>query len=316
MERTVGDVGPIESENTLVPTKRARRGAAMQRNTQLAKMGAGMLVIGMVFFLLVASGVWNQTEGRTELVQEIVRSKQRKAFTESRNTSRGEVRTDIDPKYPCQHARFVFVHATGRSGSTTLRGFLNSIPGYWISGENWGASIGLMGFFKRLKTIPQNMIHGKGVFENHFDYGIIRNNIRKTIIDVISPTWGDEVIGYKEVKNTDPELFKFLKGMFPCMKLILNYRLDVKEQANTPMHKQSGHTADGLAKKNQQMIDFHAKHPNWTYLMPLQDFNPAKFDALLAWLGESHCRTGSIPHSHQKDSYVSDSGSWNSTVCL
>eukprot|EP00894_Picocystis_sp_ML_P005093 jgi/Pico_ML_1/55610/g1275.t1 len=288
----------------------------VQRKSQLAKLGAGALVVVMTCFLVVASGVWKQTDGGQEMAQEIVRLGDRETFTESRNTSRGQVRTDIDPKQPCKHARFVFVHATGRSGSTTLRGFLNSIPGYWISGENWGASIGLMGFFKRLKTIPQNMIHGKGVFENHFDYAVIRNNIRKTIIDVISPTWGDEVIGYKEVKNTDPELFQFLKGMFPCMKLILNYRLDVEEQAKTPMHRQSHHTAEGLAKKNQQMIDFHAKHPQWTYLMPLQDFNAAKFDALLAWLGESHCRTGSIPHSHQKDSYVSDSRSWNSTVCM
>ena len=97
---------------------------------------------------------------------------------------------------------FILILSCGRSGSTLLQRVLNTIEGYNICGENYGAIEDLLLFYHKLKYsdrfIPrienkeltyQECINKeiKPCWYNTFDLSLIKNQIRNIILNMFNP---------------------------------------------------------------------------------------------------------------------------------
>ncbi|KAL3787889.1 hypothetical protein ACHAW5_007252 [Stephanodiscus triporus] len=208
--------------------------------------------------------------------------------------------------HDCSAYDFVFIVATGRSGSTTLMTFLNSIPGVHISGENDGQT-------KRLRWIYESMRNiGQGrrrivAWANTYDMSEIKQDMRTMLIHMINPPAGSDTIGFKEIRFHSKDL-DFIKMLFPCAKFILSIRENVSKQAKSAFHKKSEYNSTTvkatLKKENAILSSLARKHPDSMYLVKLEDFSVQEFDNMLQFLGRRECKTLRVPKLNMKGEYT------------
>lgn len=181
---------------------------------------------------------------------------------------------------PCQR-RFLFVIATGRSGSTSLLQMLNEFPGVRLSGENRN----------HLFQMARNLHHthhivGKPGRKDLVKGPFMRNNVPKGAIscvaqhevEVITPpttkqqrskTYNDKdmIIGFKTIRFFGPqwnqppfqnstdafEQIDFLRSHFPCARVVFNIRSDTEAHAKSTavLGKGGRKTADELTIVNE-----------------------------------------------------------------
>ena len=104
--------------------------------------------------------------------------------------------------------KFILICATGRSGSTTLQRIINTIEESNINGENHGAINKLLECYSNIKKTNKfritNYIEGqtkiKPAWYNCYDFENIKNDIKNTILRIITNDNSKRVIGFKEIR--------------------------------------------------------------------------------------------------------------------
>eukprot|EP00040_Diaphanoeca_grandis_P043548 m.268400 g.268400 ORF g.268400 m.268400 type:complete len:268 (+) comp78342_c0_seq1:188-991(+) len=200
----------------------------------------------------------------------------------------------------CHDNKWVFVVATGRSGSTTIMSMLNSVPGMYISGENLNIEGSFLDLITKATTTGfDERLKNKGAWAHK------KVNRTKLLCDLqlyardaigvtpnLKPTI--EFIGWKEIRYGSIAQLDFLLTLFPCAKIIVNVRKDVMQQYNS--QKKSWHlnhsTADeeadvrSLQKRTDMTVAWEKKqNPANTFFLPLEEFTIERFNEMIRWIG-------------------------------
>mmetsp|Transcript_42150 Transcript_42150/g.132079 ORF Transcript_42150/g.132079 Transcript_42150/m.132079 type:complete len:273 (-) Transcript_42150:246-1064(-) len=187
--------------------------------------------------------------------------------------------------------KWLFVIATGRSGSTTVEQMLNALPQVQITGEHAGA----FKYWRKLwegmeitnsrKTMPflhehvsQNMFycHIQDWYWKHSD-GTCKN--------------GEATVhGFKEVRYNDRANIDWLKEVFPCAKFIFSYREDVSHYSS---FKEK--LSKEYLEEERDLLKWYTSDENpWnsqTFAMPLEALGSTqRWDNLLEWIEHPECK--------------------------
>ncbi len=131
----------------------------------------------------------------------------------------------------------LFMVTYGRSGSTLLQGFLNSIPGYTIRGENGGALYQLYRYHSALESKAAELAEGGRLPDDPthpwygmhvYPSGLALDDQRRLVVDtILRPEPGTRVVGFKEVRwywKDTPEYVAYLQRLFPGSRFLFNTR--------------------------------------------------------------------------------------------
>jgi len=203
--------------------------------------------------------------------------------------------------------RFLFIVATGRSGSTTVMNMVNQIPGVYVSGENNMILRSLSDFNKGVDSWRNsfNASFAKRIKSGHLgSWGHARINKTNVYSDLQSLIWhtfappanmsGDiEVRGFKEIRWS-PEHLSFLAQVCPCSRFILNFRNDLQAQHKSAFQKSK--SIDEL--EATQSLDVAVRSLNRpVFSLPLESFNVPEFNKLAAWMGV-RCNFNRVLHAN------------------
>jgi len=147
--------------------------------------------------------------------------------------------------------KIVIICATGRSGSTTMLRLLNTIPNSNICGENNGAIISLLEFYKNIKyttvtkslqtynsTSLEQIVKERRMspsWYNSYNYNAIVLSIKSMIINLFKNKKETNLWGCKEIRflNGKIELVKELKELFPQAKIIIHVKKNIEKQSKS-----------------------------------------------------------------------------------
>lgn len=206
------------------------------------------------------------------------------------------------PENPLCAQKWLFILSTGRSGSTTLLETMNLIPNIRLIGEHAGALNFLF-----------DMVHAANVTDPRR-----LQEVQLLLQDILAhldpPSKKDppvsryrNVLGFKELRYSSAARVKSLKQVFPCSRFIFNFREDTGAQIKSGFfaQKSNSKTVEYLEGRNTEEKELYALYKSSSYLMPLEDFSPWKFTAMLKWLvGPSfNCSYSNICHSNADGSY-------------
>lgn len=136
-----------------------------------------------------------------------------------------------------QQQRFVFIITYGRSGSTLVQKILQSIPGYFIRGENKNTLYELFGAYEA--AMETRYVHGKKEHEHEAPWFGAHDIVPERfatkmaalfVEEILQPPLDARVVGFKEIRFPDipDEKFEpylnFLHRYFPGCKFIFNSR--------------------------------------------------------------------------------------------
>ena len=224
------------------------------------------------------------------------------------------------PAAPCDGA-WVFIIATGRSGSTTVLDMLNLVPAIELSGEKGPGFCNLwpqMYESQRSVLLQQSKNHAflnsatglqLKAAENRMDAAVSRSMC--TWIKGLEPRGRTQALvtthGFKEIR---PCYVNLLTRAFPRAKFILNFREDVEAQSHSAWFAQnSTHALDILEGKIETYRSQLRGYD--TFELPLESFNVSTFNRLLRWLGTTDCTYRGVLHSNANKGYgVQQSTQW------
>eukprot|EP00924_Labyrinthula_sp_SR-Ha-C_P015000 snap_masked-scaffold_9-processed-gene-4.38-mRNA-1 protein AED:1.00 eAED:1.00 QI:0/0/0/0/1/1/2/0/284 len=202
---------------------------------------------------------------------------------------------------------WVFILATGRSGSTTILNMLNLLPGVYLSGET-GRSIEM---FRNLPYFSHNSFsqHLQGyhlLLHGPYKHGEINENNLKCIIqEFFFETRGtytlmkkDPIIfsGFKEISLKGPQSFNFIQSVFPCARFVINYRKNVTQQHESYFQKNKDLKC--LIEETEELLHYWKNKEN-AVLLPLEDFSISSFNLIAYWLGYNNCTYPRVLHANQ-----------------
>ena len=196
---------------------------------------------------------------------------------------------------------YVFIVTYGRSGSTLLQGFLNSIPGYVIHGENGDALYSLFAYFNTLdkahrehtdpaKKSPDTPSHpwfGIHKFSGERAAGLLRSLVLESLL---RPSPETRVTGFKEIRwvhsNWRPYV-EFLLRLFPQARFVVNTR-DHADVLASKWWKGRENGPAILDRAEAQFAQLEAAYPERTYRVHYNDYvaDPGTLEGLFEWLGE------------------------------
>jgi hypothetical protein len=187
--------------------------------------------------------------------------------------------------------KIVIICAVGRSGSTTLQLILNTIPNSNICGENNGAIIHLLEFYKQIKYTQQKVQtefkefsnddkkNISKIFErrikpawfNTFDLNEIKTCIQRTIVSMFKKNESTNVWGFKEIRyHGKLELLKEFRELFPQTKVILNIRENIQKQSTSSWFKNDPNSLFIIKKQTDEIIDFYKSNRDFCFLNTLE----------------------------------------------
>ena len=158
--------------------------------------------------------------------------------------------------------RWLFVVASGRSGSTTMMEMLTSIPGIYMAGENGDLAGSLFEIHQNLAAkTPANQKIEKCLLQ-YLAKEII-GSIRKDI----------QIIGWKEIRYKNIKVLRFMRRIFPCAQFIVNLRHNISAQHRSAFQVRADITA---LKRQHDMLSSWASHqpPDYVYQLALEEFTP------------------------------------------
>jgi hypothetical protein len=187
--------------------------------------------------------------------------------------------------------KIVLICAVGRSGSTTLQLILNTIPNSNICGENNGALIHLLEFYKQIKFTQQkiqtefkefNDEDKKDIFKifqgrikpawfNTFNLDEIKASIQKTIINMFKKDDTINLWGFKEIRyQSKLELLKEFRELFPQVRVILNIRENIQRQSFSGWFRNDPNSFFNIQKQTNELIDFYKSNRDFCFLNSLE----------------------------------------------
>ena len=206
--------------------------------------------------------------------------------------------------------KIVLICAVGRSGSTTLQLILNTIPNSNICGENNGAIIHLLEFYKQIKNTHQKVqtefkefneedkkniskiFQGriKPAWFNTFDINEIKLCIQKTISAMFKKDESINLWGFKEIRYEGKlELLKEFCELFPQTRVILNIRENIQKQSQSGWFKNDPIAINKLKKQTTEMIEFYKINRNFCFLNTLERmYNREHIESLFRFIDCYH----------------------------
>ncbi|KAJ1445667.1 hypothetical protein M885DRAFT_549197 [Pelagophyceae sp. CCMP2097] len=189
---------------------------------------------------------------------------------------------------------WIIILSTGRSGSSTALGMVRTLPGVELEGEHFGQLRDLQAF--RDHGVKTDKMHGPAFVHNtRFDDADFVCWVQNWYSR--SSGAADGIRGFKEIRYNDVHMIQFLAHVFPTAKFVLTYQRDVAGQAVRASRLRHGFekfSASKIGAETKVLRDLHAKRPNTTFALALEDISPAKYDALFAFLGFPHCKTNFV----------------------
>ena len=214
---------------------------------------------------------------------------------------------------------WLFIAATGRSGSTSLLEMVNQLPGVYLEGEN-------MGLFESLFTLKEDatkaassyfVSKGVGSFYRAPGYvsptasldAIAREFVEVYVLGAKGSAFRAReekarLVGFKEIRFKNAQELDYLIHLFPCAKVIINVRRDVVKQSASAEWQEG---ASALQQRNDWYTDWHQRNAQRSFLIALEDFTVPNMNKLAAWLGFPSCRFVRIAHSNAHGGYYADS---------
>ena len=176
----------------------------------------------------------------------------------------------------------ILICATGRSGSTTMQRIINTIPNSNICGENWGAIISLLEFYRRVKNTTFNYTPGhltpckydhlikkniKPSWYNSYNYNQIVHLIKIMIINMFKNSDETNLWGFKEIRYDSGNInyIKDFKELFPQTKVIIHVRENIQAQSRSGWFKKDKNAIPFLFKTTRELIDFSAQNKEWCF---------------------------------------------------
>jgi hypothetical protein len=205
--------------------------------------------------------------------------------------------------------KFLFVVATGRSGSTTVMGMLNGIPGVFLSGENneevtrlrelYEARAASRRAIQAATSAAASNETAAVTIANQYEILSVQQWIWEANLPpvFIDPT--PAIVGFKEIRWT-PEDIAFIQQVCPCSRFVINARRDARKQAESSFYQASATPLQDVERANQRLVAIkRAIVPAERLLtVDLEDFSVVKFNRLASeWLGIS-CRFRAVIHSN------------------
>jgi len=181
--------------------------------------------------------------------------------------------------------KVILICAVGRSGSTTLQRIINTIEGSNISGENLGSINTLLKCYLNIKKTNKhriiNYIEEKTIIKpawyNCYDFENVKNNIKNTILSIITNDNSRRVIGFKEIRyyNNTHLIDEFLE-LFPNTKIICHIDDNLERQCNSGWWTEK--SKEHLTEYNDQLINFSKNNKKCylSYMKNLFDINEIK----------------------------------------
>lgn len=184
--------------------------------------------------------------------------------------------------------KIVIICATGRSGSTTMLRLINTIPNSNICGENHGAIINLLEFYKNIKyttvktietynsTSLEQIVNERKMcpaWYNSYNYNLIAGSIRNMIINLFKNKKETNVWGCKEIRFLDGkiELLKELKELFPQLKVIIHVKKNISKQCKSKWYAEDANSIIKLAKRNNEFYKFYLENKDYCYFSTFED---------------------------------------------
>ena len=210
----------------------------------------------------------------------------------------------------CNGTGFIFIVATGRSGSTSLLSLLNSLPGVSLSGENEGVWNLLWRTELRLRKRRHSVEKQYSVAWKHtaeIRKPLILAGYRHILMGYINPqlTWQNgssttatAYVGFKEIRwawKHELADVDFLFDLFPCALGIFNYRNDTVAQQKSAFNRK--HSSARFLIQNEILKRAHQRHHNRSFLFSTEQLaSIADRDAVLSWLKFGTCHVDKAPH--------------------
>ena len=160
--------------------------------------------------------------------------------------------------------RWLFVVATGRSGSTTMMEMLTSIPGVYIAGENGDLAGSLFRIHQSLGAMMRtNSAKNEEKCMLQFLAKQVIGSINKDV----------RIIGWKEIRYNNVKVLRFMRRVFPCAQFVVNVRHDIVAQHHSKFHI---HTDISVLQRKHDMLFSWASHqpPAYVHQLALEDFSP------------------------------------------
>jgi len=203
--------------------------------------------------------------------------------------------------------KIVLICAVGRSGSTTLQLILNTIPNANICGENKGAIVHLLEFYKSIKY-TRHMVQTefeefndkdkkdisklfggrvKPAWFNTFDFNEIKKSIQQTIVSMFKKNESTTTWGFKEIRYEGKlELLKEFRELFPQVKVILNIRENIQKQSKSGWFKEDPHSINYIKSQTDEMIGFYKANKDFCFLNTLERlYNKKHLENMFDFLG-------------------------------
>ena len=196
----------------------------------------------------------------------------------------------------------MFIVSYGRTGSTLLQTILQSIPGYFIRGENWNALYPLYRSVQMVRHAKHH--HGRiPIPPSHPWYGshemepdrYSRALVRLFLHEILSPPPGQRVIGFKEIRfhnakgNDFIQFMNFMARFFAPAKFIFNTRnADEVMQSKWWQNIDPAEARAMIETAEAQFDSYIAEHPDTCYHARYEDFrhDPLGLAPMYDFLGE------------------------------
>lgn len=235
---------------------------------------------------------------------------------------------------PCQR-RYLFIFATGRSGSTSLLKMLNFLPSVRLSGENMNqlftASKLLSNIRSKKNILDQNVDQKEGAWaHNAISPQSVSCSIQG-VLNAINPppkkvqqnvnvsghpsieefdrnmVLGAKTIRYQNGEWNVKESAEYMKENFPCSRIVINIRSNVTEQLKSTTENLKGDKKRGsrthLELSNQFLIKLSKELGD--EMSRIIDMNEWTKDIeilndLVTWLGFRGCTYKQIVHENSE----------------
>lgn len=222
--------------------------------------------------------------------------------------------------------KWLFILATGRSGSTSILESFNYINSIFRLRGEFGGSLGDLMKFQHNEFV-NNPSHKQEIAANHHHYFDLKNlyyHYQQIVIDLDPPGKKekhrqkfehDKILGFKEIRLNTQTHLQFLKKVFPCSRIIYNFRENVQEQKKSAFFKEKNTKSENDLKELNRQIEHLSKiYPATTTLMQLETFGPDTFNQVLEWMNIKSCKFKKVCHSNIDNSYQKCGQSKNDTV--
>jgi len=206
---------------------------------------------------------------------------------------------------------FLFVVATGRSGSTTMQNMVNFLPGISVWGENYMLTNFLMKMEGTMQ--PWHQAQGAGMVgqsramshppANHTRFSLDSQQLMWDLLEPPPQRMIDNTVrGFKE-RRWNRDNIAWVAKDFPCSRFIVNFRNDLEAQADDAIEvgwrRKSGNSKENqmrkLARRTQDIRIGVAGLGERGFSFALEDYNVENFNRLARWLG-SPCRYNRVVH--------------------